>query len=205
MPHPVIGAGKLGEHPWLCPGGSAPRKVARAHLAVNLRYPTMGETSLTQMQIWEHALPSRVTQTGWYESCPPDVAAFVRPDCEIADLRSHLTTLVRFPERFAAMGEGGLRLLLEQHSPVRYVVFLLRFGAEARQSGRRPLRPGLTERVGTETKRRMVDGACDILANRVSSEISSLWAEPDADRAGSRSDVSAGAWCGCDARRGPHQ
>ena len=32
-----------------------------ADLAVNLRYPTMGEASGSQLRIWDHALPSLVT------------------------------------------------------------------------------------------------------------------------------------------------
>lgn len=156
-------------------------KLARAHLAINLRYPTMGEASLTQLLIWEHALPSLVTQTGWYESCPPDVVAFVRPDREIADLRSHLAALVRFPERFAAMGQRGRRLLLEQHSPERYVESLLRFGAEVQKFQMRPLRLRLAERAATEMKRWVAPGASEILAEKVGSEICALSADPGAE------------------------
>ena len=36
-------------------------------LLINLRYPTMGEASLSQLRIWRHALPSMVTQVGWHE------------------------------------------------------------------------------------------------------------------------------------------
>src|SRR5262249_38121569 len=38
--------------------------LARAHLAVNLRYPTMGEASASQLRIWDYALPSLVTPVG---------------------------------------------------------------------------------------------------------------------------------------------
>src|SRR5579863_10480689 len=36
-------------------------ELDRANLAVNLRYPTMGEASLSQLMIWDHALPTLVT------------------------------------------------------------------------------------------------------------------------------------------------
>src|SRR5262249_38055921 len=60
--------------------------LSRAHLAVNLRYPTMGESSGGQLRIWDHALPSLVTREGWYASLPEDVVAFVRPNHEITDI-----------------------------------------------------------------------------------------------------------------------
>lgn len=127
-------------------------KLAQAHLAVNLRYPWMGEASLSQLLIWEHALPSLVTQVGWYESCPPDAVAFVRVDREIADIRSHLAAFLRSPERFVAMGERGRRLLIEEHSPERYVESLLSFGGEVRRSPLRPLRLQVAERAAREMR-----------------------------------------------------
>ena len=38
--------------------------LASAHLAINFRFPTMGEASVSQLQIWDHALPSLVTRVG---------------------------------------------------------------------------------------------------------------------------------------------
>src|SRR5262249_5870772 len=77
--------------------------LACAHLAVNLRYPTMGEASGSQLRIWDHALPSLVTPKGWYASLPEDVVAFVRPDHEIADIQAHLRALLANPACFAKM------------------------------------------------------------------------------------------------------
>jgi len=53
-------------------------ELERADLAVNLRYPSMGEASLSQLVIWEHALPALVTRVGWYATLPEDTAAFIR-------------------------------------------------------------------------------------------------------------------------------
>ena len=39
-------------------------RLAEADLAVNLRYPSMGEASAAQLRIWDHALPSLVTERG---------------------------------------------------------------------------------------------------------------------------------------------
>ena len=58
--------------------------LSTAGLAINLRYPTMGEASASQLRIWEHALPSLVTRVGWYASLPEDAVAHVRPENEVA-------------------------------------------------------------------------------------------------------------------------
>jgi hypothetical protein len=44
--------------------------LAHAHLGINLRNPTMGEASASQLRLWSHRLPSLVTQTGWYATLP---------------------------------------------------------------------------------------------------------------------------------------
>src|SRR5688500_15225353 len=62
------------------------RMLDRSHLAVNLRFPTMGEASGSQLRIWSRGLASLVTRTGWYAELPPDSVGFVDPANEIADL-----------------------------------------------------------------------------------------------------------------------
>src|SRR5687768_1761258 len=93
------------------PAADLDHALSTAHLAINLRYPTMGEASASQLRIWEHALPSLVTRVGWYASLSPDAVAHVRPDNEVADIRSHLETFLQDPERFARMGQNGHRLV----------------------------------------------------------------------------------------------
>lgn len=102
-----------------------------SHLAVNLRYPTMGEASISQLQIWEHALPSLVTRAGWFASLPPEVVAFVRPAYEVEDIHAHLKAFLADPDRFARMGMQGRRLLQERHSPEVYVKTLVELAGEA--------------------------------------------------------------------------
>jgi glycosyltransferase involved in cell wall biosynthesis len=99
--------------------------LAAAHLAINLRFPTMGEASASQLRIWEHALPSLVTGVGWYAEQPPSTAAQVRPECEVADLLGHLRAFLAEPARYAELGANGRRLLEERHAPHRYAEALL--------------------------------------------------------------------------------
>ena len=104
-----------------------------SHLAINLRYPTMGEASGSQLRIWYHALPSLVTDVGWYSSLARDTVAHVRPEHETADLQTHLRAFLETPQAFAAMGRRGLRTLREQHDPQDYVQKILDFAANVRQ------------------------------------------------------------------------
>ena len=65
----------------------------------------MGEASVSQLQIWDHALPSLVTKVGWYACLPAETVAFVRPDHEIIDIHAHLRAFLSEPWRYAQMGE----------------------------------------------------------------------------------------------------
>jgi glycosyltransferase involved in cell wall biosynthesis len=104
-----------------------------AHLAVNLRYPTMGEASGSQLRIWSHSLPSLVTEVGWYATLPQDAVARVRPAHEIEDIQAQLRAFLSDPKRFLRMGEKGYRVLQEQHAPEAYARSLINLVNRARQ------------------------------------------------------------------------
>lgn len=145
-----------------------------AHLAINLRYPTVGEASLSQLLIWEHALPTLVTNVGWYADLPLEAVAFVRPEHEIADLRVCLRNFLANPEWFARMGEYGRCLLEERHAPDVYADALLRFGATAQRASLSQVGRRLAARVGSELSRWMPPGTMDPLVNRAAREIHAL-------------------------------
>jgi hypothetical protein len=121
-----------------------------AHLALNLRYPSAGEASASQLRIWNHALPSLVTRTGWYASLPEDVVAFVNPEHEVADLQEHWHAFLADPARFAPMGERGRRLLEQDHSPHAYVQTILDFITSPERLRLLASASLLAKRVGTE-------------------------------------------------------
>jgi glycosyltransferase involved in cell wall biosynthesis len=106
--------------------------LGRADLAINLRYPTMGEASGSQLRIWAHSLPSLVSKVGWYASLPKGTVALVRTDeHEIGDIASHLGNFVENPSHFSEMGHRGRRVLEEHHSPAAYVATILELGQAA--------------------------------------------------------------------------
>ncbi|HEY2931229.1 MAG TPA: methyltransferase domain-containing protein [Acidobacteriota bacterium] len=161
-----------------------------ADLAVNLRYPSMGEASQTQLRIWAHGLPSLVTRTGWYATLPEDTVAFVRPDHEVADIQAHLERLVQRPESFASMGERGARYLEARHEPQSCVSALI------------DLVSGVEDYRARGAAFRVADRAADEIgiwddglaaagpALRVAQEISALWQLPERCGEVSRAAVS---------------
>jgi hypothetical protein len=94
--------------------------LAAAHLAINLRHPTMGEASASQLRIWEHALPGLATPVGWYAAQPEGTLSFVRPEHEEADLHRALDELRADPVRYRHIGAAGRRHLEERHAPSSY-------------------------------------------------------------------------------------
>lgn len=107
----------------------------RAHLAFNLRNPTMGEASFSQLQIWEHALPSLVTPIGAYAAYPEDAVSFVRPEREVEDIQEHLRRFLADPESFFRKGRQGRQVLEDQHSPEQFARALLDFARTLPQPG----------------------------------------------------------------------
>jgi glycosyltransferase involved in cell wall biosynthesis len=100
--------------------------LAKADLAINLRNPTMGEASGSQLRIWSHSLPSLVSDSGWYSTLPRDTVMFVRiDDNEIDDIKKGLRSLATDPENLAQMGRRGRKVLDEQHTPQMYARALI--------------------------------------------------------------------------------
>jgi glycosyltransferase involved in cell wall biosynthesis len=146
------------------------QELSAAHLAINLRYPTMGEASLSQMQFWDYGLPTLVTRTGWYTSLAEEATAFVRPENEIADIQAHLRAFLADPDVFRAMGECG-RQSLKKNDPERYVEALTRFAAEALRFS--PQVPALTlaARIGSDLTDWLHPAAGDYVLEHASQEI----------------------------------
>jgi glycosyltransferase involved in cell wall biosynthesis len=126
--------------------------LEEADLAINLRYPTMGEASGSQLRIWAHALPSLVTKVGWYATLPPDAVGFVSPDKdEIAGIQAHLQAFLEEPQRFHQMGKNGFEILKEQHTPEQYAEGLLEFLTKAAERRAQAAALRLAEQVGVVT------------------------------------------------------
>jgi glycosyltransferase involved in cell wall biosynthesis len=126
-----LGIEHLVEAHGFVPKAELDRGIARAHLAVNLRHPTMGEASGSQLRIWAHGLPSLVTRTGWYATLPENAVFFVDPEDEIEGIKRQLARFLARPEVFEAAGRRGRGLVAAQHSPRRYAEGLVEIARQA--------------------------------------------------------------------------
>jgi len=104
--------------------------ISASHIALNLRKPTVGETSGSQLRHWATAIPSIVTDIGWYSEQPHDVVIKVSPDREKQDIVSILEKFISGDHPYYEYGMNGYKHLLEEHSIDRYVSRLADFVGE---------------------------------------------------------------------------
>jgi glycosyltransferase involved in cell wall biosynthesis len=107
------------------------RALADADLAINLRNPSMGEASGSQLRIWANGLASLVTKHHWYATLPSNAVFFVDPDSEESDLMHHFRALIADPGPYREAGTAGRRILAARHSPGQYADALIEFVRES--------------------------------------------------------------------------
>lgn len=109
--------------------------LRQAELVVNLRWPTMGEASYSQLMAFRYGVPTVVTRAGWYGELPEDVVFHISPTREVAELRDAFECLIRNPELYHEAGLRGWRLLAWGHSTSNYVDQVITFGLATRRIG----------------------------------------------------------------------
>ncbi len=101
--------------------------AATADVVLNLRYPTLGETSGAALRVMAAGRPLVVFDHGWYGELPDEVAVKAPPLDEEA-LLAALLELARDPERRAALGAAAARYVATQCAPAAvadaYVEFI---------------------------------------------------------------------------------
>ena len=100
-----------------------------ADFAINLRWPTMGEASASQLRYWSAALPTLVSDVGWYGELPDDAVCKVSVDNESADLLAVLEDALVSPDKYRQVGQRGLQQLHSAHSPGHYARELVALAA----------------------------------------------------------------------------
>ena len=146
--------------------------LRRSHLAINLRYPSMGEASGSQLHLWQYALPSLVSQTAWYASLPDDTVAFVRPEHEVADIQMHLARFLDEPERYREIGLNGRRFVQEHCGASQYADGVLEMAARAPEFQAVWIARDLAEHAGRTIRPWTSDGGNGLLSG-VAREIGS--------------------------------
>lgn len=95
--------------------------------AINLRWPTMGEASASQLRYWSAGLPTLVSDVGWYGELPDDVVCKISVANESVELLALLEDALADPAKYQAIGRRGWEQLRDAHSARDYARALAGF------------------------------------------------------------------------------
>jgi len=150
-------------------------RLRGAHLAVNLRFPTMGEASMSQLQLWDHGIVSLVSPVGWYAEAPEDTVLYVRPDHESDDIHRHLAAFRNDPRRYYRFGDRGREIVRTMHAPDRYVRTLIEIARAASGFAVRRAAVDTARRLGSDLARWCSPMCAGLIAERLASATSCLF------------------------------
>lgn len=95
-------------------------RLAEAHLVFNLRFPTMGEASGSQLRIWNASAAAVVTDLGWYGSLPDETVFKIPLEGETEALQTLVRRLHADRHLGETIGEAGRARLESHHTPALY-------------------------------------------------------------------------------------
>lgn len=111
--YPVIDHGFL-------PEGLLNELIAQCDLVLNLRHPTMGEVSGSQLRIFANQGLSVVCNTGWYSSLPENTVLKIAPERMLPDLVLILEQFAHDRDPLSARRKEGYQYVCEHHSLDRF-------------------------------------------------------------------------------------
>ncbi len=91
-----------------------------ADFALNLRWPSMGEASASQLRYWAAALPTLVSDVGWYGEQPDNVVCKIAVSDETAQIRALLQDALADPGKYREIGLHGREHLRTRHASLDY-------------------------------------------------------------------------------------
>ena len=94
--------------------------LRQAHLVLNLRHPSMGEASGSQLRIWNAGAAAAVTREGWYAGLPEGVAYFVDLEDEMTQLHELFMQLAADHSLVKDIGTAGRAYFEAHHAPETY-------------------------------------------------------------------------------------
>ncbi|MGD9883447.1 hypothetical protein [Reyranella sp.] len=110
--------------------------IAQAHLVFNLRFPTMGEASGSQLRIWNQAGLSVVSRVGWYATLPEECVVKISVENERRDLMDLLGSIASDRTRFLGRGESGRTMVECQHNTSAYAAGIVEIARRFRRDAR---------------------------------------------------------------------
>lgn len=121
--------------------------LAKAHLVLNLRHPTMGEASGSQLRIWNARAASVVTDQGFYANLPDETVFKIPPGSEGTDLMALIRRFNADRTLGTAAGQKGRTRLEEYHTPTRYVAGIAEIATQAAADAATALRARSANRL----------------------------------------------------------
>ncbi len=115
--------------------------IATADVVVNLRNPTVGETSATALRALAAGKPLIVFDHGWYASLPDEVCFKIPPGDEQV-LSEAMLQLATDASRRSEMGQQAARYAAQMHAPARTAEAYIDFIRAILDASRRSLTGG---------------------------------------------------------------
>ena len=134
--------------------------LARAHLVFNLRHPTMGEASGSQLRIWNAGAAAVVSDAAWYADLPDETVFRLPAGEERAGIAPLLRRIEADRTLCARVGAAGRARLEAVHTPARYAEGLLALASRAGRDAREGLLAEAGRGVLARTARADLAAAC---------------------------------------------
>jgi glycosyltransferase involved in cell wall biosynthesis len=141
--------------------------LRQAHLIFNLRYPTMGEASGSQLRIWNASAASVVSDLGWYGSLPDETVFKISREDEHKGLVKLLNDLNADRHLGRSIGTAGRARLEVYHTPALYAAGIAQVASYAQED----TASALLARRARHLLEGMVDEG-DLLKARLASRLS---------------------------------
>jgi glycosyltransferase involved in cell wall biosynthesis len=91
--------------------------IKAVDLAVNLRYPTLGETSASVLRLLGEGVPTVVSDVGWYADLPDEgVVKVGAGESMREELAAAVMELLSNPQRRAELGQNGRSYVAARHA-----------------------------------------------------------------------------------------
>jgi len=101
--------------------------ILASDICVNMRYPTMGESSWSLIQVLLGGKPAIVTKTGWYDELPDDCVVKINPQREEEELLLHITKLCHDDNLRRKIGQRACHFAKDNFSTEKYCEKIIDF------------------------------------------------------------------------------
>lgn len=99
--------------------------IDNADICINLRYPTMGETSGSLIRIMSLGKPTLVSNVGWYAELPDDSVVKIYPEKEKEELKLWLLRLAKNANLRQRIGNSAKSYVQKYCTPEQFVKELI--------------------------------------------------------------------------------